>query len=411
MNSATTPQGRSGWPRVRIGVLLLAAAAAALATSMVWAQQLVFAPAASTPLSNGTHPWRRSVILVSLDGVRPAYLTPELLPHLSQAPALVAESMRPVSPSLTFPNHWSLLTGVSPGRHGIVANDFHRILRDNSSEAFFYQDPARSWNGSWWGAEPLWSVAERAGQSSAVLAWPGPPITSHGERPRHFQRYVKGWSTADRLRTIERWLDMGSVDERPSLICGELHGISSPLHDADAQSVAYVPDVDAAAHGAGPDPSDPSVAAALRAVDDFIAALLRSIAARNASELVDVVVVSDHGMTQTSSKRLIYLDEALGAELYGEILTRDGWPSAGLRFKSASAQTAARDRLRKLAKASSFQLLDAEPLAQQWNWTAPDEHVMRERVAPLWMVPDVGWSITTAAEMATFSDGVYSPRG
>ena len=181
-------------------------------------------------------------------------------------------------------------TGVSPGRHGIVANDFHRILRDNSSEAFFYQDPARSWNGSWWGAEPLWSVAERAGQSSAVLAWPGPPITSHGERPRHFQRYVKGWSTADRLRTIERWLDMGSVDERPSLICGELHGISSPLHDADAQSVAYVPDVDAAAHGAGPDPSDPSVAAALRAVDDFIAALLRSIAARNASELVDVVV-------------------------------------------------------------------------------------------------------------------------
>lgn len=231
MSSATTPaprrpHGEPGSTRARLGVLLLAAAAAVLAASMVWAQQqqqLVFASAPATPLSNGTHEWRRSVILVSLDGVRPAYLTPALLPFLSQTPELLAESMRPVSPSLTFPNHWSLLTGVSPGRHGIIANDFHRIARDSSStgEAFFYQDPARSWNASWWGAEPLWSVAERAGHNSAVLAWPGPPVTSQHERPRWFQQYVKGWSTSDRLRTIERWLDIGSVAERPSLICGE----------------------------------------------------------------------------------------------------------------------------------------------------------------------------------------------
>lgn len=169
--------------------------------------------------------------------------------------------------------------------------------------------------------------------------------------------------------------------------------------------------MDAAAHGAGPDPDHPPVAAALRAVDDLVAALLRSIAARNASDLVDVVVVSDHGMTATSTERLIYLEEALGPELYDKILTRDGWPSAGLRFRSARAESAARERLGALAKSSPFQLLEAESLAQHWNWTAADNAVMRERVAPLWMVPDVGWSITTAAEMATFSDGIYSPRG
>ncbi len=193
-------------------------------------------------LSNGTHPWRKTVILVSLDGVKPQYLAEGKLPRLVElgldppspssstsagaAAGLLAAYMQPRFPTLTFPNHWTLLTGLNVESHGIVANDFFLPpphLAPPSPRAgrhFVYTDPLRSHDPAWWAGTPLWATAERSGVPSAVLMWPGPPRTSEGDRPAHFVEYDGSWSTERRVDKVAEWLDMG-IKKRPQLMCGE----------------------------------------------------------------------------------------------------------------------------------------------------------------------------------------------
>jgi len=75
--------------------------------------------------------------------------------------------MTPVFPTLTFPNHWSMLTGLYPSSHGIVANHFYRP----GEGEFNYGSPETSWQGHWWRGEPAWSVAERHGRKALNFMW------------------------------------------------------------------------------------------------------------------------------------------------------------------------------------------------------------------------------------------------
>lgn len=176
-------------------------------------------------LNNGTHFWEKTVILFSIDGLKPSYLTPEQLPNLHRlssiddAQTLFGPSMWPVSPSLTFPNHWTLMTGLEPSSHGIVANDFLDI---GKNKTFYYTDPARSWDASWWKGVPLWEAVQRQGRRSANLMWPGPPKTTRGASPDFFQEYEspRDWPMERRLAHLLRWIDLPS-NQRPSFICGE----------------------------------------------------------------------------------------------------------------------------------------------------------------------------------------------
>ncbi|PWN31772.1 Phosphodiest-domain-containing protein [Meira miltonrushii] len=363
-------------------------------------------------LSNGTHAWSPTVILLSLDGFKPAYLesghTP-VLQALSQGRyfsqdyqsvgVLTSDYMLPASPSLTFPNHWTLQTGLQPSSHGIIANDFHRIREKNGrigkNSSFYYTDPNRSWDASWWHGSPLWEYLVNKGLQTANLMWPGPPITHNNITSTYFQKYEKDWSVERRHDQIMQWLDL-DTEKRPQFIC------------------AYAPDVDTATHNLGPDPQLVEVATALRRVDGYIHQILTSIAERNASSIVNVVIVSDHGMTFTSNEKLVYLDEILGRDLLGKIVTQDGWPNAGLRFRNSADEEEAR---RKLAAASEkmkregrhgFDVVDRQELVKRWNWTMTD--LVEKRVANLWVIPEVGWSVTTHQEMASFNFD-YGPRG
>ena len=352
-------------------------------------------------LSNGTHTFRRTVVLISLDGAKPSYLSSGHAPHLqslgtSSATSRRASFMQAIFPTLTFPNHWALLTGLYAASHGIVANDFTLA---STGEQFYYTSPEHSWNASWWRGEPIWATAERAGLNAAVLMWPGPPVTSAGIRATYFQKYASGpeWNLDGRLHQVLRWIDRDAVDERPSLVC------------------AYVPDIDQAAHKFGPE-SEQAIAA-VRSVDAFIGKLQKELVeTRNLSEVVDIVVVSDHGMTSTSNSKLIFLDELLGPQLYRQIEHRDGWPSAGLRFKGQTEAQRADNARRAYDKLSNVPAERREGWKLYRRADLPERYhlasaAVEDRLAPLWMVPELGWSITTHPEMAGFTDGVYAPRG
>lgn len=170
------------------------------------------APALPT-LSNGTHPFHPTTLVVSIDGFRPQYLSShaELVPNLlalGQAEhGMRAASMQPVFPTLTFPNHWALLTGMYPESHGIIANDFY--APDLKGE--FRYSSKDSWDPSWWWGEPMWSVAERGGRKALNIMWPGPPTMGNGVSPSYFVPYKVGRSDwvldgqrADNSRTSRR---------------------------------------------------------------------------------------------------------------------------------------------------------------------------------------------------------------
>ncbi|MGD0367945.1 MAG: ectonucleotide pyrophosphatase/phosphodiesterase, partial [Acidobacteriaceae bacterium] len=113
------------------------------------------------------------VVLVSLDGFRYDYARKYGAKHLlgiAARGASVPEGMIPAYPSLTFPNHYTLVTGLYPEHHGIVGNQFYDPAR---KERYSYSDSKTNADGSWYGGTPLWSLAEKQGMRSACFFWPG----------------------------------------------------------------------------------------------------------------------------------------------------------------------------------------------------------------------------------------------
>ncbi|TKY85646.1 hypothetical protein EX895_005185 [Sporisorium graminicola] len=360
----TTRPSRSPFPLLAPLVLIALLIGAALHTHLIprtTRDERATSLLPNATLTNGTHAFRRTVILISLDGAKPSDLDAGLAPSLQALGTASPRSrraryMQPIFPTLTFPNHWTLLTGLFASSHGVVANDFHDA---RTGQQFYYTDPARSWEARW---------------------------------PRWFQRYEGGWDLEARLAQVLAWIDVERVEDRPGLVC------------------AYVPDIDQAAHTFGPD--SPQALAAVRNVDAFIARLHAHLEQRTLTDIVDLVIVSDHGMTSTSNTKLVYLDDLLGPSLYAKLQHRDGWPSAGLRFHGTPAEqhTLAHHALRRLQglERTGWTVYTRATLPARYHLRSTAVH---DRLAPLWIVPDLGWSITTHKEMAAFSDGVYAPRG
>lgn len=132
----------------------------------------------------------------------------------------------------------------------------------------------------------------------------------------------------------------------------------------------------------------------LRAVDKLAKNLHDSLAARNLTEIVDIIFVSDHGMTDTSHPELVYIDDILGANGFEEIAHQDGWPSMGLRFHDNANVS---KHLEGLLRASNehpekFEVYTHETMPQRYHFTH------NERIAPIYVVPKIGHVLTTRKE-------------
>lgn len=163
-----------------------------------------------------------------------------------------------------------------------------------------------------------------------------------------------------------------------------------------------MPELDQAGHRGGPDSSD--VEEALKLVDGYIGDVVAEIEARNLTHIVDLIVLSDHGMTGLSKQRIIFMDDILGDD-FTRIKHRDGWPSFGLHFeKDEDVQPV----LAKLKEASTGE--------HRYNFTAYTPATMPERwhfshgprIAPVYIVPDLGWIITDRVSALCGEIGVGS---
>lgn len=240
---------------------------------------------------------RFPLILISLDGFRNDYLDRGITPQLSALArsGVRAAAMRPVFPSKTFTNHYTIVTGLLPKHHGIVSNTMY----DPEMKAWFrISDTAAVRNPAWWGGEPIWVTANRQGLRSASYFWVGSEAPIGGVRPTYWKPYVHLTPHEERIRQVLQWLDLPS-GERPSVI------------------TLYFSDTDDAGHRFGPD--SPEIEAAIQKVDSSIGRLLEGLRERGLRGKVNVVVVSDHGMAAVDSNRVVYWDDALDATVVRSI--------------------------------------------------------------------------------------------
>ncbi len=184
--------------------------------------------------------------------------------------ASAPDGMLPSYPSLTFPNHLSLVTGLYPEHHGIVANSFYDPSRDAT---YVYTKPATNADGSWYSGTPLWVLAEQQGMRSACLFWPGSEAEIQGKRPSYYLHYDDHLDDEKRVDQVIAWLNL-PPEQRPHFI------------------TLYYPNVDHMGHAYGPDSDE--VRAAVHHVDDMIGDLQTKLAALHLP--VDLIVIADHGM-------------------------------------------------------------------------------------------------------------------
>jgi len=200
--------------------------------------------------------------------------------------------------------------------------------------------------------------------------WPGPPETTTGVSSTYFVPWKNKVSLDDKLEKILQWIDL-PLDRRPQLI------------------LAYEPSLDQAGHQAGP--GSARVNASLKDVDLFAKNLHDSLEARNLADIVDVVFVSDHGMTDTSHPEKVYIDDILGEEAMASIEHEDGWPSMGLWFNSQSNVSRNLDELLKASAEDPgrFEVYTHDTMPQRYHLAN------NERIAPIYVIPHIGYVLTT----------------
>lgn len=224
------------------------------------------------------------VLLISIDGYRYDYNAlygPANLTRFATE-GVQARSLIPGFPSDTFPNHYSIVTGMFPATHGIVANSFF----DPDREAIYrLGDAATVTDGTWYGGVPIWSAAESAGMVTASYFWVGSEAEIAGRRPTYVAAYDSSVPHRDRIAQVLEWLSY-PVEYRPHFV------------------TLYFSSVDTAGHDRGPESEQ--VRQAVMDIDEDLGTLFESLG--RVQPPVDVFVVSDHGMVALEPDKVIDID-------------------------------------------------------------------------------------------------------
>jgi predicted AlkP superfamily pyrophosphatase or phosphodiesterase len=367
----------------RLGTRLLAGATALSLAGCVYPYSPPSLPPVTAPAPIAAAPAEARapvMVLISIDGFRPDYLDRGVSPRLSAlARGGATGSMIPSFPSKTFPNHWTLVTGLVPDRHGVVANTMEDVRRPGETFTMASDDPF------WWnGAEPLWVTAERAGIPTATMFWPGSNVAwggvvtkgrNHnlpegGARPREWHQFAQARTGEQRVDALMDWLRR-PMATRPRFL------------------TLYFDTVDTVGHESGPD--SPEVNRAVAEVDAQIGRLIDGLAALG--QPANLIFVADHGMASTSSTRTIALDRVADPTSYRVL---EAGPYAGL-FPAPGREAAL-----------EAALLRPHPHMTCWRKGAIParfRYGSHPRVPPYLCLAEVGWTILKTAPAAPFAGG------
>lgn len=303
------------------------------------------------------------VVLISLDGFRWDYcdLHPDETPHLRKLKreGVSARGLVPVFPSNTFPNHYSIVTGLYPAHHGIVNN---QMFDPRTGEFFRYNTAKSSREPQWWGGEPIWITAVKQDKVSGCSYWPGSEAPIGGRQATYWRPFDYFDQTFDaRVVRVLEWFAKPSA-ERPVVI------------------TFYIEEANAKGHDFGPD--SPQLVAQLKIIDAQLAELQSRLAAAGLTP--NYVIVSDHGMTSVGPDRLLILDDYLD-------LTTVQIEDAGSTIALRPLKGTVEELEKSLARMPHAKVYRAENLPERFHFR---DH---PRISPLWILPDEGWRADTRA--------------
>lgn len=311
-------------------------------------------------------------ILISIDGFRPDYMDRGITPNLSQlAKTGVVARMQPSFPTKTFPNHFTLVTGLYPDHHGISGNSMIDPTRPGI--LFSLGDSKQALDPFWWNkAEPIWITAQKAGIRTATMFWPGSELAYDNVRPSDWLRFDQNIDGVQRVNTVLDWMRRPS-EIRPKFV------------------TLYFDSVDTAGHRFGPDSVE--VNAALNDVDRNMGALINGLA--QMGRAVNFVIVADHGMAAVSADRVIQLDDLIDRPSYIAVETGPYAaiePVTGTDNRVAEALIKPHDHMQCLRK---------ESLAQRLHYGS------NARVAAIICIAEPGWTIISSTPQYEIKGGAH----
>lgn len=226
------------------------------------------------------------LIVLSMDGFRWDY------PDMTNTPNLdfiekngVRGKVRPSFPTKTFPNHYTIATGMYPDNHGITANEFW-----DDSLKMFYRIPDRKSvkNPIFYQAEPIWVTAEKQNVTSATLFWVGSETAIENIHARYWKDYQHNMPFEDRIDTVISWLKLPE-NKRPHLIMWYMH------------------EPDGVGHKYGPKSKE--TLAKINYLDSLIGVFISKLKTTDIADKVNLIFTSDHGMCPITHEKVIYLDD------------------------------------------------------------------------------------------------------
>ena len=315
------------------------------------------------------------VVLVSFDGMRTEYLRRLDLANFERVSRAGVRSvgMIPVFPSKTFPNHFSIVTGLYPEHHGVVANSFWDPARGAGfgiSDSLAVRDP------SWYRGEPIWTTAEKQGMVAASFFWPGSEAPIGGARPSLVKAYNGKVPNADRVDSVLAWLSLPTAN-RPHVV------------------TMYFSDVDGAGHRSGP--LAPQVDTAARVVDAALGRLLDGIGRLPIRDRIYLILVADHGMSETSPRWYVALDtliDSIGVRI------ADAGASANLHVQGGETRARVlRDSINRRMRHGRAYVRGELPARLHYN--------ADPRIGDLVVVMDDHFTIGTAARAPKENGGAH----
>ncbi len=304
---------------------------------------------------------RQTILLISVDGLRWDGLEQAATPNFDRlvATGVRARALVPVFPTKTFPNHYSIVTGLYPENHGIVANNIYDPVYNDT---FSLANREAVADGRWWEGEPLWVTAQKSGQLTAPLFWPGSEAEIKEQRPTYWQPYDQDLPHQEQVALIIDWLQL-PAGQRPTFL-------TMYFHIVDTQGHTY-------------GPTAPQTVHAIQKVDSTLGNLFRGLAGLGIIDQLNIIVVSDHGMAPIDSTRVIFLDDYIDPEI-GRVI--DWSPILGLRPREEAI-----DYVYNTLKGAhpQLQIYRREETPTRLRYSS------HHRIPPIIGLADEGWSITT----------------
>lgn len=319
-------------------------------------------PGRKNTLSQQQKPY---LILISADGFRYDYFQKYQAKNLQQlsAAGVRASSMRPSFPSVTFPNHYTVATGLYPSHHGIVYNQFYDR---NRKEGYNMGDRKAVEDGTWYGGIPLWVLAEKQGMISASYHFVGTEAAIQNTYPTYWYKYADRLDIDKRIGTVINWLKLPE-EERPHLI------------------TFYFSDADHAGHEFGPDALQ--TRDAVQFIDASIGKLQEAVAKLGLP--VNFIFLADHGMAAVETVNRVDFSGKIDTSSF---VIKGGGTSLHLYAKNNATIQPMYAKLK--TEAIDYDVYLRNEVPAKWHYNSTDDRL--QRIGDILVVPHFPLTITSA---------------